>query len=76
MPGVIIGLVRPPAVDGGEFLRWSVVDAGDALLALGDTVETMTCTEGSVGRKTGRGRRPLRCPDIGGRGRPTTSPLW
>ncbi len=53
MPGVIIGLLRPPAVDGADFLRWVVVDAGDALLDLGDTVETMTCTEGSLAGKRG-----------------------
>jgi hypothetical protein len=50
---VIIGLVRPPAVDNTAFLRWAVLDAGDALLEFGKTVETMACTEGSIAGKPG-----------------------
>jgi hypothetical protein len=50
---VIIGLVRPPAVAADDFLRWTVLDAGDALLDLGDTVETMACTNGSTAGKPG-----------------------
>jgi len=45
---VIIGLVQTPDVEPKDFLRWAVVDAGDALLELGDTVETMICIEGSM----------------------------
>jgi hypothetical protein len=53
LPGVIIGLVRAPAVDGNEFLRWAVLDAGEALLQFGYTVETMACTEGSIAGRPG-----------------------
>jgi len=49
LPGVIIGLVRPPAVHRDDFLRWVVVDAGDVLLGRGPTVEMMACTAGSIG---------------------------
>jgi hypothetical protein len=56
LPGVIIGLVRPPAVDGTDFLRWAVLDAGDALLEFGSTVETMACTEGSIAGRPGEVR--------------------
>jgi len=48
LPGLIIGLVQSPSVEAKDFLRWAVVDAGDALLQFGDTVETMICTEGSM----------------------------
>jgi hypothetical protein len=53
LPGVIIGLVRSATVTPKDFLRWTVLDAGDALLELGDTVETMTCTYGSMSGQPG-----------------------
>jgi hypothetical protein len=48
LPGVIIGLVRTPSVEPKDFLRWTVAEAGDALLEFGDTVETMSCGRGSM----------------------------
>jgi hypothetical protein len=45
---MIIGLVQTPTVEAKEFLRWAVIEAGDALLPFGHTVETMICTEGSM----------------------------
>jgi hypothetical protein len=53
---VIIGLVRSATVAPEDFLRWAVLDAGDALLDLGDTVETMTCTYGSMAGSPGSAR--------------------
>jgi hypothetical protein len=53
LPGVIIGLVQSATVAPEDFLRWAVLDAGDALLELGDTVETMICTYGSMAGRSG-----------------------
>jgi hypothetical protein len=53
LPGVIIGLVQAPSGAVGEFLRWAVLDAGDTLLERSGTVETMACTQGSIGGTPG-----------------------
>jgi hypothetical protein len=53
LPGVIIGLVQAPNGAASDLLRWAVIDAGDALLEWSDTVETMACTQGSIGGTPG-----------------------
>jgi hypothetical protein len=53
---MIIGLVQTPGVKAKDLLRWAVVDAGDALLELGDTVTTLFCTGGSTAGRPGEVR--------------------